>query len=87
MCKDAQCELGESGFLSYQCLFISCPAAITLQFVTHTFQEDHDPTIGEGSVCMHVTWCVRLCMFQVFCVCVCCIREIFLIKYASLGLN
>ena len=32
--------------------------ALTLQFVTHTFQEDHDPTIGEycpgTNACMFV---------------------------------
>ena len=28
-------------------VYARAPTALTLQFVTHTFQEDHDPTIGE----------------------------------------
>ena len=38
---------------------LSLDAALTLQFVTHTFQEDHDPTIGE-----ELAWyllCVKVC--------------------------
>lgn len=30
-------------------LFFIHHVALTLQFVMHTFQEDHDPTIGKGT--------------------------------------
>ena len=33
-------------FLAYSLFLVLPYLALTLQFVMHTFQEDHDPTIG-----------------------------------------
>lgn len=48
--------------------------AVTMQFVMHTFQEDHDPTIGKYyvvvSIVMHPIYYVLLIMQPELC-CLC----------------